>query len=94
MITDDSEIKRGLVIAQPWITKILNGEKTWEMRSSNTSVRGPVALIEKGSGTIVGIATIEDSIGPLTFDEIFDHEDKHRVGPEIYTQDDFKWNHA
>ncbi|SET75021.1 ASCH domain-containing protein [Marinobacter segnicrescens] len=93
-LIQDGEVRRGLIIAQPWIGKILRGEKNWEMRSSQTSVRGPVALIEKGTGTITGIATIQDSIGPLSFEEIFDNEDKHRVGPEIYTRDDYKWNHA
>lgn len=89
-----TEVRRGLIIAQPWIGKILRGEKNWEMRSSTTSVRGPVALIEKGSGTITGVASILDSIGPLSFEEIFDNEDKHRVGPEIYSRDDYRWNHA
>jgi len=87
-------ITRGLIIAKPWIGKILRGEKTWEVRSAHTHVRGPIALIEKGSGLIVGVASISDSIGPLGFEDIFDNEVKHRVGPEIYTRDDYKWNHV
>jgi hypothetical protein len=89
-----NEVSRGLIIAQPWIGKILSGEKVWEMRSSHTSIRGPVALIEKGTGVIVGVATIVDSVGPLSFDEIFENEERHWVGPEIYTKEDYKWNHA
>lgn len=87
-------ITRGLIIDQPWIDKILKGYKTWEMRSARTTIRGPIALIEKGSGTIVGVSSILDSIGPLCFEEIFENEIKHNVGPEIYTRDDYKWNHA
>lgn len=91
---ETTDIGKGLIIALPWVRKILRGEKVWEMRSSHTSARGPIALIEKGSGTIVGIANILNSIGPLSFDEIFRNEEKHRVGPEIYTHKDFKWNYA
>src|SRR5690606_516315 len=70
------------------------GYKTWEIRSARTTIRGPIALIEKGSGTIVGVGSILDSFGPLCFEEIFENEVKHNVGPEIYTRDDYKWNHA
>ncbi|MEC9386070.1 ASCH domain-containing protein [Marinobacter sp. bablab_jr008] len=87
-------ITRGLIIDQPWIDKILKGYKTWEMRSARTTIRGPIALIEKGSGTIVGVGSILDSIGPLCFEEVFENEIKHNVGPEIYTRDGYKWNHA
>jgi len=88
------DVSRGLIIDQPWIGKILRGEKTWEMRSSRTSIRGPVALIEKGTGTVVGVASILDSLGPLSLQDISESKAKHRVGPEIYTQQDYKWTHA
>jgi hypothetical protein len=45
---------RGLVIDEPWISLIISGEKTWEMRSRNTLVRGRIALIRKGSKTVIG----------------------------------------
>lgn len=89
-----TDVSRGLIIDQPWIGKILRGEKIWEMRSTRTSIRGPVALIEKGSGTVVGVASILDSLGPLSRQDISENLRKHRVGPEIYTQSDYKWNHA
>jgi hypothetical protein len=89
-----TNVSRGLIIDQPWIGKILRGEKTWEMRSTRTSIRGPVALIEKGSGTVVGVASILDSLGPLSLQDISENLKAHRVGPEIYTQSDYKWNHA
>lgn len=89
-----TDVSRGLIIDQPWIGKILRGEKTWEMRSTRTSIRGPVALIEKGSGTVVGVASILDSLGPLSLQDISENLKAHRVGPEIYTQSDYKWNHA
>ncbi len=62
MIINGRIIERGLIIDERWIEKILNGSKTWEMRSTKTKIRGDVALIKKGTGTIVGIAEIYDCI--------------------------------
>ena len=45
---------RALIIRKPWIDLILNGEKTWEMRSAPTNIRGRIGLIEQGTGNIVG----------------------------------------
>ena len=49
---------RALIIRQPYIGKILDGLKTWEMRSRPTKIRGRIGLIESGSGLIVGEAEI------------------------------------
>lgn len=70
---------KGLVIRQPWIGMILNGEKTWEMRSQPCRHRGPVALIEKGSGTVVGLAKIVNDLPPLSELEMHEHSTKHRI---------------
>lgn len=56
----------GLIIKPEPLKKILNGSKTWEMRSAPTSRRGPIALIEKGGRRIVGVAYITSVQGPLT----------------------------
>ena len=45
---------------------ILRGEKTWEMRSQPCRHRGPIALIEKGTGKVVGTAKIVDDLAPLS----------------------------
>lgn len=62
MIIGGKEITRGLIVDEPWIGKILSGEKTWEMRSTKTKVRGEIALIKKGTGTIVGTVEIYDCL--------------------------------
>lgn len=54
--------KKGLIIKKEWLDLILLGEKTVEIRSSNTKIRGEIALIESGSGFIVGTCEIIDSI--------------------------------
>lgn len=47
-------IKRGLIIKKHWLDKILSGEKIWELRSRPTRITGRIALIESGSGMIMG----------------------------------------
>jgi hypothetical protein len=59
-------ISRALIILPEPLQKILDGWKTWEIRSSGTRIRGPIALIESRSGTVVGTCELIDSIGPLT----------------------------
>lgn len=56
---------KGLIIDEPWITKILSGSKTWEMRKTACHQTGTIALIRKGSGHIVGTAEISGSLSPL-----------------------------
>lgn len=55
-------MKKGLIIAEPWISDIFEGRKTWELRNRNTRIRGPIYLIRKGSGLILGTAHLVDSI--------------------------------
>ena len=70
---------KGLVIAEPWIGKILAGEKTWEMRSRDTAVRGRIALIRKGSKTIVGVADLVGTVLNLSHSDLKASIEKHRV---------------
>jgi hypothetical protein len=49
-------------IREPWIDMILDGEKTWEIRSKFTKKIGPVGLIRSKSGTVVGTATLSEVI--------------------------------
>jgi hypothetical protein len=50
------------IIAEPWIDMILDGYKTWEIRSKNTTKRGLIGLIRKGSKTVVATAKISEVI--------------------------------
>jgi hypothetical protein len=67
---------KGLLIKQPYIDWILEGEKTWEVRGSNTKIRGKIKLIQSGSGLIVGECEIIDSIA-LTQDLFEKSKNKH-----------------
>jgi hypothetical protein len=49
---------KGLIIAERWISLILSGRKTWQMCPKVSKYRGPIALISKGSLSVVGIADL------------------------------------
>ena len=61
--------ERALIIRKPWSDHILNQEKTWELRGKKTNIRGDIALIEGGSGKIVGIFNLENCSESLTREE-------------------------
>lgn len=84
----------GLIVKSQWLSKILAGAKVWEMRSTVTKVRGHIALIEKGSGRVVGVAELVDVKGPFTADEMAANEASHQIPPEIYRGSDYKWHYA
>ena len=87
---------RGLVIAEPWIGLILAGQKVWEMRSSSCRIRGPIALIRKGSGLIVGLAELSDVRGPLSRGELEGARHRHGITPDRLSDDEWmgKWHYA
>jgi hypothetical protein len=87
------KISRALIIAEPWIGHLLDGRKTWEMRSQNASLRGWMGLIRKGSGAVVGVARLIDVGKPLSQDEMIATFDKHRI-PEnmIVSGEVANWN--
>lgn len=88
------EVTKALIIDEPWISKILNGEKCWEMRSTSATHRGPFGLIRKGSGQVVGVSNLIEVSGPHDNSELEKELSKHHVPKEIYTQQDYKWRYA
>ena len=88
------EIK-GLIIDTPHIDNILSGKKTWEMRSTLAKRRGLVALIRKGSGKIIGVARLVDSIGPFSKAEMLANQSRHMIPTERLADPRMeKWNKA
>jgi hypothetical protein len=81
---------KGLLIKEKWLNKILDGDKTWEIRSKKTNVRGGIALIQSGSGQVMGVSEIVDCIGPLTAEEFESNFDKHRVDPGTMSKFNYK----
>ncbi|MGY6275095.1 ASCH domain-containing protein [Methylomonas sp. MgM2] len=86
---------KGLVIKSPYIDRILAGTKTWEMRSSATSVRGPIALIKQGSGQVIGVANLVDVKGPLNKQDKLKTIDKHQISIDrLESGETDKWDTA
>jgi hypothetical protein len=78
---------KALIVDDPWITAILKGEKTWEMRKTGCKLRGPIALIRKGSGHVVGVAEVTDCLPPLDTREAYaSAEPLHCVPPSDQEQ--------
>jgi len=83
-------LERALIVRKPWIDLILSGQKTWEMRSRPTNVRGEIGLIEAGSGLVVGSVNVVDSaMFRLTKHGFYETLDKHR----LCNYDDTKWKY-
>jgi hypothetical protein len=74
---------RGLVIREPWIGKILAGEKTWEMRSKPTQIVGEIALVRQGAGLVVGTAKLTGSLPALTRQTYMDHHPQHAIPADM-----------
>jgi hypothetical protein len=74
----------GLIIGVEPIEQILDDRKIWEMRGRTTSIRGRIALIKKGTKTVVGFADIVGCLGPLSLEELRENHLKHLPTPEEY----------
>jgi len=86
---------KGLIIKSPYIDRILAGTKTWEMRSSSTNQRGPIALIKQGTGKIVGVANLVGVKGPLSEQDKLNNIDQHQISEErLQSGETEKWNVA
>lgn len=69
---------KGLIIKDPWITKILNGDKVWEIRGSNTKQRGIISLIKSGTGLILGTVELVNTHRLAKLD-LYLHYNNHQI---------------
>lgn len=83
------KIEKALIVDEPWISKILNGTKTWEMRSTSAKQRGWIGLIKKGSGHVVGVAKMVGADGPLSDQKMIENTDKHHIPSEVFLSGKF-----
>jgi hypothetical protein len=63
------------------------------MRSRNTAVRGRIALIRKGSKTVVGVADLVGTLSKLSLSDLRANVAKHKVSASDI-DDEFKHNTA
>lgn len=85
---------RALLIRRPWIDMILDGQKTWEIRGSRTSVRETIGLVASGSGTIIGVCDLVNCNGPLTPDEFRRNAKRARMRPSEATLGYYRQTYA
>lgn len=69
---------KALIIKKQWLDLILCGEKTWEIRGSNTHTRGKIELIQSGSGLVVGCCEIIDCL-ELKLLDYKSNTNKHQI---------------
>jgi hypothetical protein len=84
---------KALTIKEPWISLILSGKKTWELRSRDARMRGRIALIRKGSGTVVGVANLTATLPNLSRSDLMTNVARHQV-PQHEIGLDSRWNVA
>jgi hypothetical protein len=70
---------KGLIIDEPWVSMIIAGKKTWEMRSRDTKIRGRIAIIRKGSKAVVGVADLVGTVLKLSRSDLRANVAKHQV---------------
>jgi ASCH domain len=81
--------KRGLIIKEHWLNHILEGRKTWEIRGSNTTIREEIALIQSGTGKIMGKAKLVEC-KELTFEEYQASEEFHAIPNDLTKHSPYK----
>lgn len=69
---------KGLIIKEKWLNKIFSSKKTWEIRSSNTKIRGKIYLIQSGTKHIYGECDII-GVKKLTLEDYQSNIDKHCI---------------
>ncbi|PEB42265.1 ASCH domain-containing protein [Bacillus pseudomycoides] len=84
---------KGLIIKSPYIEKILQGKKVWEIRGSNIKIRGRIALIKSGSGLILGTVELVDS-KEISLQEYEKSRKYHCVSKEDCFEPHYKNIHA
>ncbi|WP_394035072.1 ASCH domain-containing protein [Xanthobacter albus] len=72
-------ISRGLIVREPWISLILDGGKTWELRGNRTTIRGRIGLIASGSGKVIGAVDLVDVVGPVDREILSRTVDRHQI---------------
>ena len=85
-------IHKGLIIKEPWISMILAGEKSMEMRKTRTHIRGRIALLNKGF--IRGFATLYRCDGPLSYQELVSRGNEHRIPDENIGTIDYPYKYG
>lgn len=72
---------RALLVKENWGDAILTGSKTWELRTTDTKIRGRVFIAYSGTGMIFGSVELSDTI-PVDVETLLMNTDKHKLDHE------------
>ncbi len=87
-----ANITHGLIIQKDPLDRILAGRKTCEIRGSRTAMRGLIALIESGTGCVVGTAELVGTEGPISLAELRrNHRKAGFLATELHYKPTFAW---
>ncbi len=67
-----------LIVHEPWLSLILDGRKTWEIRGMRTRRRGTIHLARARSNLLLGRVRIVDCLA-VTREELALHAERHHV---------------
>ena len=82
---------RGLIIKKEWLDLILSGEKTIELRSRMTNIRGRILLVESGSGMIMGACNIIDCVEYFTLASFEHQKPRHHAHAGFWGRYKYGW---
>ena len=74
---------KALIIRSKWLDLILDGKKTWELRTRPTKIRGRIALIRAGSGVVEATAELVECLPALDRDQFSRTRTFHGVSPDL-----------
>ena len=69
---------KGLFVKEPWIDLLLSGDKTWEIRGSDTKHRGPLFLIKSGTGQAFGLINLYET-QKIPKEDFLKYAEHHKV---------------
>lgn len=72
-------ISRILIVRSPYARLIVQGRKTWELRSKATKIRGRIGIAEAGSKAVIGEVDLTGCIEGHTLFQLSEHSAKHHV---------------
>ncbi len=71
-----------LVVREPFASMIVDGKKSWELRSRITHRRGLIGIVSQGCGRVIGTVEILDVLPEQSIDQLSASWNKHGLSSE------------
>ncbi|HZU07438.1 MAG TPA: AAA family ATPase [Chloroflexota bacterium] len=73
--------QRAFRVLEPYASQIVEGKKTWELRTYPTTIRGRVGVVS--GGRMLGTVEVTGTRGPLSAEELEQAQDRHLADPRF-----------